>query len=55
MLRKYIRKIGENQNPIDPESASKDWVEQSTDWNNEQVNINKINNKTKKLLGEEER
>ena len=41
-LRKYLRQIGEKQNAIEPEIASDDVQKQ----------VNKINKKTKKLLGE---
>ena len=41
-LRKYLRQIGEKQKAIEPEIASDDVQKQ----------VNKINKKTKKLLGE---
>ena len=41
-LRKYLRQIGEKQNAIEPEIASDDVQKQ----------VNKINKKTNKILGE---
>ena len=44
-LRKYIRQIGEKQNAIEPESGGDQWVEQPSDWDNAQKEVNKINKK----------
>ena len=44
-LRKYIRQIGEKQNAIEPDSGGDQWVEQPSDWDNAQKEVNKINKK----------
>ena len=52
-LRNYLRQIGEKQNAIDPESGGDQWLEKASDWD-DQRKVNKINKKTKKLLGKDD-